>query len=146
MSTLEYRKLLRADILLKVLYKTKNWPLLEGVAYSKNVGTIGVNIIMGDKLDKNTQLELQIFLPGDERPVVANGKLVWQYKCAYVPESKRQYYASGVQFTDMAPDDAIKASDFIRNLLKNRSDSEVRKIIDMIEKVRNPKPPPGSGK
>lgn len=146
MSTFEYRKLLRADILLKVLYKTKNWPLLEGVAYSKNVGTIGVNIIMGDKLDKNTQLELQIFLPGDDRPVVVKGKLVWQYKCAYVPESKRQYYASGVQFTDMAPDDAIKASDFVRNLLKNRSDAEVKKIIVMIENIKSPRLPSGSGK
>ena len=146
MSTFEYRKLLRANILLKVLYKTKNWPLLEGVAYSKNVGTVGINIIMGDKLEKNTELSLQIFLPGDDKPVMAAGKLVWQYKCPYLPPSSRQYYTSGIQFSEMAPNDAIRASDFIRNLLKTRSDAEVKKVIDMIENIKHPKPPSGSGK
>lgn len=144
MATFEYRKLLRANILLKVFYKTKNWPLLEGIAYSKNVGSIGVNIIMADKLDKNTDLELQIFLPDGGKPIFAKGKVIWQYKCSYVPESKNQYYSTGIQFSDMSPNDAIRASDFIRNLLKSRSDAEVIKIVEIIENIKHPKPPAGN--
>jgi hypothetical protein len=146
MSTFEYRKLLRANILLKVLYKTRSWPLLEGVAYSKNIGTLGLNIIVGDKLEKNAELVLQVFLPGDEKPVLTIGKVIWQYKCSYIPESKRSYYSTGIQFGEMAPDDAVKASDFIRNILKTRSDAEVKKIIDMIENIKYPRPPAGGSK
>jgi len=127
--------------LLKVLYKTVKWPLVEGVAYSKNVGTTGVNIIMSDKLDKNVELELQMLFPEDEKPVFAKGKVVWQYKCSYASESHQPYYSTGVQFSDMTPEDAIRASDFIRNLLKSRSDSEVKKIVDIIENIKHPKPP-----
>jgi len=143
-STFEYRKLLRANILLKVLYKTRSWPLLEGIAYSKNVGATGINIIMDDKIDKNTDLELRIFFPEHDNPVYVKGKLIWQCRCSYVPESKKQYFSCGIQFSDMSPEDAIRTSDFIRDLLKNRSDAEVRKIVEIIENIKHPKPPAGS--
>jgi len=141
--TFEYRKLLRANILLKVLYKTKSWPLLEGVAYSKNVGSVGINIVMADKLEKNVDLEMQIFLPDEEKPVFTKGKVIWQYRCSYIPESKNPYYSTGIQFSDMSPEDAIRASDFIKNILKSRSDAEVKKIVDIIENIRHPKFPSG---
>jgi hypothetical protein len=132
-STFEYRKLLRANVLLRVLYKAKTAPSLEGIAYTKNVGTIGINMICAHQIERNTGLDLEIFLPQEEKPVIAKGRLIWQYKCSYIPDSKKQYYVCGIQFEDMSPDDAVKTSEFIRHLLQEKSTEEIKKIIEMIE-------------
>lgn len=136
MATLEYRKLLRANVALKVLYKSLAAAHLEGMGYSRNVGTIGVNIIMADQLERNTDVELKIFLPNDDQPVNARGKVIWLYACEYIPASGKQYYTCGVQFDAMSTEDAVKASDFVHYLLKERSAQELKNIIDRIEEEK----------
>ena len=137
MGTFEQRKLIRADILIKVIYKTIRKPQLEGFSFSKNISTIGINITIVDKLKKNTELEVKIYLPGQGKPVITKGKVIWQVRCSYIPNSKRQYYSTGVQFSHMLTDDAIKTSDFVKDTLTKQSDAWTQKIIKKIESKKN---------
>jgi len=136
MGTFEQRKLTRADVLLKVTYKTVGGPRLEGFSFSRNISTIGINIIIPDKLNKDTELELQVYLPEKEKPIISKGKVIWQVVCPYLPSSKRRYYSIGVQFSHMISDDAIKTSDFVKNILRKQSDTWTKKIIEKIEVER----------
>ncbi|MFH1655968.1 MAG: PilZ domain-containing protein [Candidatus Omnitrophota bacterium] len=136
MPTFEYRKLFRVNIALKVEYKTLREPILGGVAFSKNMSSTGINIVIPYKLERNTQLELQIYIPENEKPITARGIIVWQTECSYVPKSKKKYYSYGIKFSQMQPEEAIAASDFVRDVLKKQSDTQVKKIIDMIENFK----------
>jgi len=133
MGTFEHRKLIRANIVLKVIYKTMSKPQLEGFAFSKDLSTTGINIIMPDKLKEATELELQIYFLREKEPIIAKGKVVWQAKCSYISNGKKQYYSTGVQFTDMSNEYAVKTSEFVKNILKKQSDVQTQKIIDKIE-------------
>ncbi|MFZ5800049.1 MAG: PilZ domain-containing protein [Candidatus Omnitrophota bacterium] len=133
MATFEYRKLLRASVMLKVTYKTFGEPHLEGSGYSRNVGTIGVNLILSDKIERNTDVEVKILLPDNDIPVIARGKVIWVHRCEYIPPSNKQYYVCGVQFDDMSETDAVKTSDFVHRLLKEKSAQELKKTVDKLE-------------
>ena len=135
MSTFEFRKLLRVNALLKVEFRTKKEPVAQGIVFSKNISCVGVNLVMSTKLEKDTELDMHIYLSEHKQPVLAIGNVVWQVRCFYVPESKRLYYLTGIQFKNMSSDDAIRTSDFVREVLKRNSEAENRRIIDMIENL-----------
>jgi hypothetical protein len=136
MPTFELRKLIRAEVILKVTYKTLHRPLLKGVAFSKNLGPTGMNVIMADRLRKSVELELEIYFPDSDEPILAKGKVIWQSRCSYVPESGREYYLSGIQFNYMSPEHAIKTSDFVKDILRKKSYNQVKEIITKIENLR----------
>ena len=138
MPTFEYRKLFRVNVALKVEYRTLKEPILGGVAFSKNMSSTGINIVMPHKLDKNAELDLKIHIPKSKKPVIARGNIIWQSECDYTPSSKKKYYSCGVKFSQMHPQEAIVASDFVREVLKKQSDEENKKIIDLIEKQKTP--------
>jgi hypothetical protein len=134
MGTFEHRKLIRANIILKVLYKTLGEPKLSGFAFSKNLSATGISIIMPDKFSKDTELELEVYLPGKKQPIAAKAKVVWQAECALFPNAKKKYYSTGMQFLDMSTQDATEASDFIKNVLNKQSTTQTKRIIDRIDK------------
>ncbi len=136
MTTFEYRKFFRADIVVRVRYKTTKGPRLSGVAFSKNLSQTGLCIVTADKLFRNTELELKIYVDDRGKPLTASGLVIWQSECSFVPESKRKYYVTGVQIRDMSPDDAIKGSDFVRDFLIRKSEEENKTIIEKLESLK----------
>ena len=140
LGTFEQRKLIRADTVVKVIYKTIGKSQLEGLTFSRNVSTTGICIIVDKKLSKDTEIELQVYLSHKEPPIIAKGKIVWQVKCLYIPTSKKQYYSVGVLFTDMSTDHAIAASDFVKDVLREQSDVQMQALIEKIESQKTPPP------
>lgn len=136
MPTFEYRKLFRANIILKVEYKSLKEPKINGIAFSKNISPTGMNIIMADNLEKNSELELQIYIKEGKKPIYARGKIIWQHECSKVWSSKKKYYAYGIQCDYMSSQDAISTSDFVRDIVKEQSESQIREIIFRIEKIK----------
>jgi len=131
--TFEHRKFYRAEVILKVGYKTTREPLVQGIAFSKNISCTGVNIIMADELEKNTELELKIYVSAAGAPITARGRLLWQILCPSAPGDKRAYYSSGLQIYDMSSEDMIKASDFVTDITVKISSEQNRKIIEKLE-------------
>jgi len=135
--TFEYRKLFRVNIALKVEYRTLKEPLLGGIAFSKNMSSTGINIVMPHKLDRNADLELKIHIPESSKPIIARGNIVWIAECSYDSKSEKKYYSCGIKFNQMAPREAIVASDFVRDVLKKQSEQQINKIIELIEKAKS---------
>lgn len=132
MPTFEHRKLFRTNIILKVVYNTLKEPPLKKTAFSKNISSTGINIITSEKLEKGTQLEIQIFI-SERESVGAKGEIIWQAGCSFIPASKRRYYTTGIQLVYMSSQDAIKTSDFVREMLRKQSEIDNKNIIEMIE-------------
>lgn len=139
MGTFEFRKLFRADAVIRVEYKTTSGPICKGISFSKNLSQTGINIIIPDKLDKDMELKMKIYISSSDDPVQAKGKVVWQSPCKYVPKSGRKYYTTGVQIIDMSSEDAIRESDFVRNFLASRSEEQNKEIVEKIEKLKENK-------
>ncbi len=135
MSTIEYRKLFRANVSLQLNYQTIKEPKIEGVTFSRNLSSTGLNVILLDKIKEGEELALEIFLPQEAKAVIAKGRIIWQRPCSYQPESKRRYYSTGIHILEMASGDAIKTSDFISETLRKQKENEDREIVERIEKL-----------
>ncbi len=135
MATIEYRKLFRAHVCLKVMYKAVKDLKIEGVSFSRNISSTGISLIILDSLKEGDELALEIFIPQETKPVTARGKIVWQRLCTYLPQSKKRYYSTGIHFLDMASEDAIKTSDFIGEVLRKQKEEEDKTIIEKIESI-----------
>ena len=136
MATFEYRKLFRADVVLRVEYKIKGDPSSGGTAFSQNLSQTGINLILGERLPKDTELDIKIYLHEDKEPVIAKGSVVWQAQCSFVPASERKYYSTGILISDMSSKDAIRQSDFVRNCLVEKSESRKKEIIEKLEGLK----------
>lgn len=135
MPTFEYRKLFRANIILKVEYYSLSDSKIKGTAFSKNISPTGLNIVMVDKLAKNSELELKIHIVDGKKPIYAKGKVIWQQECPPVLKTEKKYYSCGIQCNYMSSQDAISTSDFVRNIVKEQSKSQIKEIISRIEKI-----------
>ena len=134
MATFEYRKLFRADVVVTVEYKTLQEPILSGVACTKNLSQTGLSLIMPDKLAKDRKIELEIHIGGDN-PIHVEAIILWQNPCNVTSKKGLTYYLTGLQIIDMAPDDAIRESDFVRDFLVEKSEELNIEIIKKLEEL-----------
>lgn len=133
--TFEHRKLYRADIILKVDYKTVKAPLVKGTAFTKNISSTGLNVIMPHGLSEGTKIDFKIYIKGDSKAVSGEGEILWSEKCSFKPDSNREYYSAGVLIDDMSSEDAILESDFVREILVRKSMEETIEIIKKLESL-----------
>ena len=134
MATFEYRKLFRADAVVKVEFSEKAESGFKGAGFSKTISQTGINIVVDRPLEEGAELDLilHIELPGG--PVRAKGVVIWKKECMFVPESGRKYYSVGVQINEMSSGDAIRESDYVRDFLIRKSEEQNRKIIQKLER------------
>ena len=137
MSTIEYRKLFRADIVVEVKYNLKSSPLIQHIGFSKNLSATGLQMVVDQKIDKEALLELELFVPGNKASLHFTGNIVWQVECEYIPKSGTNYYSTRVRFLKASSKDVISLSDFITVVLKNKAIETEKKIIEEIEKRKN---------
>lgn len=136
MATFEYRKLFRADVVVKVEFTGREDRELKGTGFSKTISQTGINMVVENPLERGCGLDLilHIDLPGG--PVKAKAVVLWKKECMFVPESGRKYYSVGLQINEMSSGDAIRESDYVRDFLINKSEEQNRKIIQELERSR----------
>ena len=139
MPTFEYRKLFRANIILRVDYHSLSDPEITGTAFSKNISPTGLNIVMPDKLKEGSELELKIHIVEGKEPIYAKGKIIWIQECPPVFKTEKKYYSCGIQCNYMSSEDAISTSDFVRDIVKEQSESQIKEIISRVEKIKGAK-------
>ncbi|MBF0494440.1 MAG: PilZ domain-containing protein [Candidatus Omnitrophica bacterium] len=133
MPTFEYRKYYRADAVLKVKYRTIKEPVISGVAFSKNISSVGISMLTSASFEKGAELELNVYLKEGERPLFAKGKVLWLIPCQVGAKKNKKYYTVGVQIYEMSPEHAIMQSDFVKDVITAQSDEESRTIIKNLE-------------
>ncbi|MBN3039343.1 MAG: PilZ domain-containing protein [Candidatus Omnitrophica bacterium] len=110
----EKRRYVRSNGLVLVDYKGIK---IEGKCSAFDVSGIGVRLIVDRKLDVGTNVEVELFLPGDSQAVPAKGKIVWIKKCKETEETnvekKKEYYYAGVELTEIDERSRVRISKYV---------------------------------
>ena len=133
MSTIEYRKLFRADITVDIRWRFKSSSSDEYFGLSKNLSATGIQMIIDKEIERETLIQLNIYLSSGAKPIQFTGSVVWQVECDYAPKGKT-YYSTRVKFLQASSKDIILISDFITSILKKQTANREKEIIENLEK------------
>jgi len=94
---IEKRKFPRADITCKIS-TVFGERLLVFEVHTENIGEGGIRVILGEKLNIPTAVDLELFLENKEVPIRSKGEVVWAVEIK--PEGIRpRLFDTGIKFT-----------------------------------------------
>jgi len=96
----ERRKYVRLDAKVSVKYRIleRGQPIKE--SGSKDIGGGGIRLHLNEYLSKDTPLELEITLPAEPKPILAEGLVVWSKEVGKEGGGGvGQWYDTGIMFT-----------------------------------------------
>ena len=111
-SVEERRRFVRLNISVEIQYTVleKETPD-ELKAKSRNISAGGICIIADEKIATDNILILSIYLPADEMPIIAKGKVVWARPFEIGKEGER--FDVGVEFIEIDPKDRKKIDQYV---------------------------------
>lgn len=109
----ERRKFVRLNFLVDVIYRRYESSEKEKLSLSKNISTGGICLIAYGELKESDLLDLEIYLPDDNKPIKVMGRVVWvnEFIIGETPKGKR--YDVGVEFIDIDQDDLTKIYKYV---------------------------------
>jgi len=116
-SGAERRASIRVDTVLKTRYSVEKKPNQKKDSLSKNISMGGILIELSEKLAAPTLLLLEIFLPDDEKPVTAQGEVVWVKDIQKTDKSGRRIFDTGIKFVSMDSQNKDKLDKHIKSLI-----------------------------
>lgn len=78
----------------------------------------GIRLLLKEKTNPGTLLELSLFLPQDPGPFFALAKIAWQAEKRKLASDKQLYYETGVEFLKMDLHCKMLIIEYIHNGLK----------------------------
>ena len=108
----ERRRAPRFDVSLEIRYVSVGIVSVESKASTINLSQNGMRFQINSAVQKGSKLNLDISLPGEEKPIKATGKVVWAKEL--VPGGGG--IEAGIQFLSMDPEDKKKLDAFIKTL------------------------------
>ncbi len=109
----ERRRFIRLSSSLNIAYSKCNSSDKERLSFSKDISKGGICLIIDEKLGKSDLLDLKIYLPRDETPINATGRVVWINKFATVRSAKEKKFYAGIQFTKIDEQGGKKIDEYI---------------------------------
>jgi Tfp pilus assembly protein PilZ len=110
----ERRKYVRFNDLVLIDYKGEQ---VEGKSSVLDIGGGGIRLIADKRLKVDSDVELEIYLPGDSQPIKVSGKIVWVQACKERPNSEskpqKEYFYTGIKFTFLDENNRKKIANFI---------------------------------
>lgn len=111
----ERRKEARIDLSIKVKYKVLERSWVEDKTLSRNITSEGIQLAVSERLVKGNMLKMEIYLPGEAKPILATGAIVWVREA---PEDWRSDFDAGVRITRMVSSDRDKLLRYISGRFK----------------------------
>jgi len=122
MRNAEKRKFPRLSFDTELKYKILNSPSPKTKkSRVKNISTGGLCIMLLEKVKIETSLKLEIFLPNEDKPIIAKGKVAWVEKLTIISTESYISYDCGVEFVDISPQDIESIN---RHIMFNIRDRE----------------------
>ena len=90
----------RADNAVVVDYCIEGSPGMRS-SFMKNISLIGICIVANDDIEVGTDLSLEIYLPGDDEPVLAKGRVIWAQESSFLRSRSKKHYDLGIEFFDL---------------------------------------------
>ena len=107
------RKFVRLNFLVDVVYSKRLSVRKEKISLSRNISAGGICLIVYEELKKAQLLDLEIYLPGDDRPVKALGKVAWLNEFVIGDVSKGRRFDAGIEFVKISKEDSDKVNKYV---------------------------------
>ncbi len=93
--------------------------------FTKNIGTGGICVVLSENLGlfENVSLEVH-FQDEKENTVKCNGTIVWAVKQHPVDESGKTTYDTGIEFSDLSPDNKKMINKIVESISHAELDNE----------------------
>lgn len=118
----ERRKSVRINTEIDVLYESiSNTKAPKQFSKSRNISVGGINLALNEKLFLGTRLQMQLNIPQSLRPVFVQGEIVWvkEISLRFTKEKRERFFATGIKFTQMKPEDEDALRSFINQRVKD---------------------------
>ena len=121
MPVIERRRFPRLAFNVEVEYKVLEAEATEALAsYSKDISAAGICIILLDKVDKGTLLDLKFFLPDLNRTIFAQGRVVWIEEFVVGDMKTGKAFEAGIEFTKIDDVDQETIKQFVMEKIMQR--------------------------
>lgn len=105
----ERRKHARLNLSMKVDYRIIHSEKVKSTV-SRDMSLGGVLLLVSEKMDAGTPLELEIYLSEiDNQPVKTRGEVIWQGELG---EREEGYYHTGIAFSGIKEEDKKRFAEF----------------------------------
>jgi len=110
---LERRKFPRLFALVDVFYEKEPPQEKEKLTLTKNISKGGICLIAYEELKKDEILNLKIYLPDEELPVVAKGRVAWAKEFIIGDYLTGRRFDVGIEFIEINDSDLEKINRYI---------------------------------
>lgn len=115
----ERRTFVRKEAILRVMYKSET-QLQTKEVFTINVSGKGLCVETSERLEKNSKLELAIFLPDIETPLAAIAKVKWQKKSFKRSKEGKFCFITGLEIMRMTLEERRKLIDLVHRILSKK--------------------------
>ena len=105
------RKFKRFDAYMSIKYSGLDNTTLKGIGLSRDLCREGIKINSDKKISEGTQLDLEISIPDDPKPIFSSGTVVWTRPS----DGSNQGYDQGIRLKNMDPVDKFRVLDYAYN-------------------------------
>lgn len=105
------RKFKRFDAYMSIKYSGVDQTTLKGIGLSRDLCREGLKINSDKAISEGTQLDLEISIPDDPKPIFSTGTVMWSKPS----EGSNQGYDQGVRLKAMDPVDKFRVLDYAYN-------------------------------
>lgn len=106
------RKFKRFDAYMSIKFKVDGGQQeVKGVSLSRDLSREGLKMNSSQDIKEGTQIEMEINIPDDPKPVQTSGKVMWSHPS----HEEKKGYEQGVRFVMMDPVDKFRVLDYAYN-------------------------------
>ncbi len=105
------RKFKRFDAYMSVKFKGTDNAELKGIGLSRDLCREGLKINSTSSIHEGTQLDLEITIPDDPKPIFSSGQVIWSRPSV----GSNQGFDQGVKILTMDPVDKFRVLDYAYN-------------------------------
>lgn len=107
----ERRKFKRFDAFMSIHYKVDDPKKISGISLSQDLCRDGIKISTSEPIIVGSQVDMEIDIPDDPKPVICKGEIVWSKKA----QDDETGFEEGVHFTAIDPVDKFRILDYAYN-------------------------------
>jgi c-di-GMP-binding flagellar brake protein YcgR len=110
----ERRSFPRVPINVEIAYKIISLPekISNPMIRSKDISETGIRIIVLERLDPYTMLDIEFLLPGSKEPIFATGRTIWMEEFMVGSLNSSKAYEVGIEFVSISKEDREKIHQF----------------------------------
>lgn len=115
MALVERRAFPRVSLDVEVDYKIISSPkeISDPMIHSKDISESGIRIVVLEKMNPDTILNLKFSLPGSQELILVTGKVAWIEEFMVGTLSSSKAYEVGVEFSSISKEDREKINQFV---------------------------------